>query len=366
MNQGNPFKFGSIVDDPFFTDRQNEIKEVRSVLTSSNHLILISPRRYGKSSLIYKVIGELNRPAILIDMQLITSVDDLAAQLLKKIYRVYPAERIRQFLKSFRIIPTLSLNPLTNSVEVSFQPSARSFVNLEDVLNLLEKLSTEKKRCIVVMDEFQEITRLDDNLDRQLRAVIQLHKNINYVFLGSQESMIRDLFEKKNSPFFHFGLLMMLTRIPYRDFKEYLVSNFSKQLKNAGDLADQILDFTKCHPYYTQHLSFMVWEKLNMNPDGGHPVADSIAGILQMHDLDYERLWGTFRNTDKKLLIGMADSELSPLSEGFIRKYNLGATSTVFSSLKRIMKNGHITKIENRYEIDDPFLRRWIITRRSR
>jgi AAA+ ATPase superfamily predicted ATPase len=208
--ENNPFKFGSIVDGPHFTNRTTEIGQVTSVLKSANHLVLISPRRYGKSSLVYKVLRDFDRPVIALDLQLTTSVEDLAAQLLKRVYRVFPAERIRQLVKNFRIIPTISMNPVTNAVDISFQPSVSAFPQLEDVLNTIEKLGNEKKRTIVVFDEFQEVARLDINLYRQLRSVMQQHKHINYVFLGSQESMIREIFENKKSPFYHFGFLMTL------------------------------------------------------------------------------------------------------------------------------------------------------------
>jgi len=364
MNR-NPFKFGSIVDDPYFTDRIDEIKQVTAVLNSSNHLILISPRRYGKSSLVYKVIRTMNRPVIKVDFQLITSIEDLASQLLKRIYRTYPSERIKQFIRHFRIIPTVSLNPATNEIDIAIQPSSADFPMLEDVLNMIEKLSTEKKRLIVVMDEFQEISRIDINLARQLRSVMQYHQHVNYLFMGSQESMIREIFEKKKSPFYHFGFLLTLSKINRNDFRIYLNDGFGLHKINAGMIADEILDFTKCHPYYTQQLAFSVWEILNSDPKTDNAVNQAINKIIQIHDIDYERLWGTFNNTDKKLLIGMSESGLTPLSEAFYRKYDIGAASTVFSSLKRIINNGHITKLENKYEIDDPFFRFWITERRN-
>jgi AAA+ ATPase superfamily predicted ATPase len=361
----NPFKFGSIVNDPYFTNRTAEIGQVTAVLNSSNHLILISPRRYGKSSLVYKVIQTLHRPVIAIDLQLITSVEDMASQLLKRIYRIYPAERIKQFIRNFRIIPTVSLNPVTNEVDIAIQPSSPDFPMLEDVLNLIEKLSSEKKRVIVVMDEFQEVGRLDTNLVRQLRSVVQHHQHVNYVFLGSQESMIREIFEKKKSPFYHFGFLLTLSKINRSDFRNYLESGLRLQREKSVAIADDILDFTKCHPYYTQQLAFSAWEILSDNPESENSARQAIDEIIQIHDMDYERLWGTFNNTDKKLLIGMSESGLTPLSEAFYRKYDMGSPSTVFSSLKRIMKNGYITKLEKKYEIDDPFFSRWIAERRN-
>lgn len=182
----NPFKFGSIVDDPYFTNRREEITRVKSVLNSPNHLTIISPRRFGKSSLIMKVAAQLDRPSILLDLQLVTSPSDMAAQILKRIYRIYPFEKIRQFVKNFRIIPSISINPVNNQVEVAFRPEDAHLPMLEDILDLLEKLSIERKKLMVIFDEFQEIKRIHPDLMHQLRSMLQHHKNINYVFLGSQ------------------------------------------------------------------------------------------------------------------------------------------------------------------------------------
>ena len=100
----NPFKFGTIVESQYFTNRAKELDQIISILNSDVHLIIMSPRRYGKSSLIIKAIKEINRPAIILDMQIVTSVLDFAEQLLKKIHNLFPYQKIKAFLKSFRII----------------------------------------------------------------------------------------------------------------------------------------------------------------------------------------------------------------------------------------------------------------------
>ena len=159
MKQTNPFKFGSVVDEPYFTNRVNELQQIIDLLQSQNHLILISPRRYGKTSLITKVLSQLGRPYIFLDLQLITDTTDFASQLLKRIYRIYPFERLKQLLKNFKILPSISLNPLNNEVEISFQPVDSPLPLLEDVFNLIDKLGSSGKRPILVLDEFQDIKR---------------------------------------------------------------------------------------------------------------------------------------------------------------------------------------------------------------
>ncbi len=146
---------------------------------------------------------------------------------------------------------------------------------------------------------------------------------------------------------------------------DYLVNGFRLKNVESVEIAETILDFTRCHPYYTQQLAFMVWEMIDRSSDSENYTEQAINEIIRMHDMDYERLWGTFNKTDKKLMIGISESGLTPLSEAFYRKYGLGAPSTVFSSLKRIMNSGYIIKLENKYEIDDPFFSRWIAGRRN-
>ena len=170
----NPFKFGSVVDEPFFTNRTVELAKIDAVLNSNNHLIMISPRRFGKTSLIKKAVKNSNRNVIFLDLQLINNVEDFAAQYLRRIYRVFPAEKIKQFIKNFRIIPTLLLNPVSNDMEISFQAKGSDLPLLEDVLNLLENISSPTQRTIVILDEFQDIMRFGNGIDRKLRSIMQL------------------------------------------------------------------------------------------------------------------------------------------------------------------------------------------------
>lgn len=362
----NPFKFGSIVEAPYFMNRVEETRKVKSILSSANHLIIISPRRYGKTSLINAAAKSLNRPYIILDLQLLTTQSDFASQLLKRIYRIYPAQKLKDLIKYFRIAPSITLNPISNAIDISYKTGTSEAANtaLEDVLNLIEKLGTGKTKPIIIFDEFQEIKRIGDNLDRFLRSVIQHHKNINYVFLGSQESLIREIFEKKKSPFYHFGYLLPLEKIPSNEFLLYLTNNFRDLTEENNSISEKILEITKCHPYYTQQLAFTVWELLFKENKIKHPVAIAVDELMRHHDIDYERLWNTINRTDMKILIGMSISESSPLSEEFSKQHETGATSTVFSSLKRLLQNGFIVKSSLRYEIDDPFFKEWIRVRR--
>jgi AAA+ ATPase superfamily predicted ATPase len=361
----NPFKFGTVVDGPYFTDREDEVAKISSYINGENHLILISPRRFGKTSLIRKVVNESDRNYIYLDLQLVLSAEDFASQLLKRIYRIYPVQKLKNFIKTFRLIPVVNLNPVTGEAEISFKPGSKELTPLEDVLNLIEKLPAGNKKIIIVLDEFQEIFRIASGLDRFLRSVMQNHKRINYIFMGSSESMIREIFEKKGSPFYRFGSLMTLGKIARDKFTLFLTGKFKKITGHYQELSEKILSITDSHPYYTQQLAFTVWEQFVRAGYSSEIVDIAANEIVRSHDNDYERLWNGLNRTDMIVLTGMSQTDISPLSDEFSRQFGTGAVSTVFSTLQRLVQGGLLIKEESVYRIDDPFFKRWIVFRRQ-
>lgn len=349
----NPFKFGSLVDTPYFTDRVKELKYIVQFLNSENHLILISPRRFGKSSLVRKAVIQTKRPYLWLNMQAVLNKEDFAAKLLKALLNQYKFEKLKYYLRNFRVVPSVNINPITEEVSVSFQPSTdNGMTAIEDVMAMLQKVSNSENKLIVVFDEFQSILEVDKNMDKQLRAIMQEQTGINYIFLGSQESMMTDIFENIKSPFYHFGMLMRLSKIPRNDFKQYLTERLETISANAEQIANDILDFTGCHPYYTQELAFAVWSNISLG-NTENVIQLSLNDIVATHDLDYERLWLNFNKTDKYVIVEICKGN-NPSQD---RKL---PTSTITSAIVRMMKKGYIFK-NVRYEMEDPFFKKWIL-----
>lgn len=350
----NPFKFGTVVEEEFFTDRQEELQYICRVMDSENHLALISPRRFGKSSLVLKAVKQLKRPYIMLNMQSITSTKDLSNRILESVLKLYPMKNLKVLLRNFRIVPTISTNPLNDNIVVSFNPFSKdnNDMILEDVLQLVNEVSTEKKRVVLIFDEFQEIKEIEKGLDKKLRGILQLQDKINCIFLGSQESMMQEIFNDKKSPFYHFGLIMQLKRIPENEFFQFLNERFSKITAQSENISLEILQVTHCHPYYTQQLAFQVWDAIQYQKIGNDVVNQAIGQLVQMHDLDFERFWINLNKTDRNTLMLLAQGK-SPMMQRDT------STSTSFSSLKRLTKNGYAIKTDT-YEIEDPFFQRWI------
>lgn len=350
----NPFKFGTVVEEEFFTDRQEELQYICRVMDSENHLALISPRRFGKSSLVLKAVKQLKRPYIMLNMQSITSTKDLSNRILEAVLKLYPMKNMKVLLRNFRIVPTISTNPMTNNFEVSFNPFSKdnNDMILEDVLQLVNEVSTDKKRVILIFDEFQEIKEIEKGLDKKLRGILQLQGKVNCIFLGSQESMMEEIFNDKKSPFYHFGLIMQLKRIPEDEFFQFLNERFSKITSQSESISHEILQVTHCHPYYTQQLAFQVWDAIQYQKIDDDVVSQAINQLVQMHDLDFERFWINLSMTDRNTLMLLAQGK-NPMMQREL------PPSTSFSSLKRLTKNGYAIKTDT-YEIEDPFFQRWI------
>ena len=351
----NPFKFGSIVENEFFTDRVKETAYICNFLNSRNHLVLISPRRFGKSSLVLKAVKQANRKYIRLNLQKVTSISDFAAKLLTEVYNAHPWEKLKQQVMKFRVIPTISNNQVTGAIEIGFQPTHDQRVLLEDVFSLIENAHTEKERLVVILDEFQEIRAISPILEKMLRAIMQEQKHVNYILLGSQESMMTDIFENVKSPFYHFGELMRLQKLPRDEFEEYLETRFNPVFhKQSKELANQVLDYTVCHPYYTQELASRRWQISVLTNVRSDIMQTAIREIVETHDLSYERIWLNFNRTDMWVL-----QRLAAQAELQIGEYR---TSTIYSALKRLQHSGHIIYTD-RYELEDPFFKAWILTK---
>ena len=166
--------------------------------------------------------------------------------------------------------------------------------------------------------------------------------------------MMTEIFERKKSPFYHFGKLMHLDKIPYDDFKKYISLRLPLDDESRlSAVVDELLSFTNLHPYYTQQLASQVWELMTYDGVVDNVVKLSIEQIVDAHDLDFERLWQNFNRMDRQILQRLS-KDANPFQNRQV------ATSTTYSGLKRLMKMGYVIKLKS-YEIEDPFFKKWIL-----
>lgn len=301
-------------------------------------------------------MGATGRPFLYVDVGQVLSVTDLASLLLQGFFSLFPRERFRDLVAGLRAWPTITFDIETNAFDVSFPAGANPDAVLEDVLSILEKKCDPERRLVVILDEFQEFLSLGAGLDGKLRAILQLQECVNYVFVGSRESAMTELFENMRSPFFHFGLMMRIAELPREEVVRRLAEHWAPATKEkAKELAEKILAVTNARPLYTRRLSEAVEEALRRKADD--PAAYALDLLLSRHDLDYERRWRSFNLTNRKVL--EAVSRGAPLHTVTERE------SMVYTAAGRLVKDGVLIRT-SRYEIEDPFFALWIRRQRQR
>ena len=220
----NPFNYLQFATGDQFYDRREVRKDLFSrFLSGQSNVVLYGPRRYGKSSLVAELVGDLEKagiPCVTLDVVKVPSIDMFVSAYATKVYRrlapvKFEFRKLGMFLKSLR--PKMSLGP-TGETGLSFEPSGATVgpEALTEVLDLPQKLLSGRGRAVVVFDEFQEVKDLlpNDGFERVMRSAIQSHRNVSYIFLGSRYHMLRRMFTDHNRPFYKSAVTILLGKPP--------------------------------------------------------------------------------------------------------------------------------------------------------
>ncbi|MCW4014899.1 MAG: ATP-binding protein [Candidatus Bathyarchaeota archaeon] len=371
----NPFKYGTIVTGKDFADRKDELKLLIQELTSGQNMILYSPRRYGKSSLMINVLEALKNNGILtayIDMYGCVFLSDLVDDLVEK--TVLPAygtlEKTSKFLRSAfsGIRPEFTVNS-DGSFKVSLKKEVASQGEkavLDKILDAPEQLAKAKgKPLVVVFDEFQEIVNLDgDVLENLMRSHFQHHEHVSYVFMGSKRHILEEIFEDANRPFYRFAKPFPLGKIPIKEFKQFITTKFEEtNIHIDSATIDLMLKFTDGHPYFTQQLCHELWNLAYENKTVKEvDVTKAIQELLRIHKDLFVKQWDTLTIHQKKLLVGLSWEErvTKIYASSFIEKYELISSSHVYRAMEPLLKDGTVEKIDDTYSLTDVFFKEWV------
>ena len=366
----SPFKFGQIVDSAFFTNRSEEIEMVGNHLLSGNHLIIISPRRYGKSSLIKQFITKNsdNQDVIhcLIDLFSVHSEEEFYETLAKKLI-VSSSSKFEEWIqnaKSFfkQLVPRISvgIDPL-NDFSVSFDIK-EVVKHKREVLNLAETIAIQKnKRIIVYLDEFQNIASFQNSLQFQktLRSEWQQNQNVSYCMFGSKRHMMSEIFNQSEKPFYRFGSLLFLDRVKTVHWVDYIVSKFDETGKSISiELATEIAESMKNHPHYVQQLAHFVWS-FSGEVVTSEVIDHSIEFMINSNSPLFVKMIEEISNTQINLLKAISDGERYLSASKTMQNYNLGTPRNVAKN-KSSLENKDIIEIgTNEIRFIDPLFEIW-------
>jgi AAA+ ATPase superfamily predicted ATPase len=365
-SSANPFSYTQTVTGKAFCNRQREQRELSGYLQSSQNVLLYSHRRHGKTSLIQRVFESLksSRPkidSILVNLYGTLTEKDFIEAVFKGLGQIESrTDRLMKmaggFLKSIRY----SYDPVTQSHTIFPDLGA---AELEPALDGLMKLLigySEKRRLVVAFDEFQEIAGYaQESFEKRLRAYIQTHDKIGYIFSGSQTHLLQRMFNDQDRAFYQQAQSYPLGRIEARDFVDWAVGLFAEQGRQIPDaVVMNVVRRCEHHPMYIQQFLYHLWDA----PQLDEAMVDQIElQILQRRRLEFINLWEALTLNQKKTLRLVALKEGHDLfSAASLQMVGLNRASQVTRAIEALLER-EIIKKNKRYHIQDILLKKWIL-----
>ncbi len=371
----NPFRYGALALDDAFTDREQETAELKADALNGQDVVLFAPRRYGKSSLLWRVSQELiTEGALVAHVNLMTTptVTQLAEKLARTIHEdiASPLFRAKERLRIFqglRIRPTVTVDPEDGSLSFSFDAGTRREdinATLERLLELPGQLAGERKRPVVlILDEFQEIIDIDASLPRLMRSVFQQQPEVAHFYLGSKRHMMEHIFSDENEPFWRSAKEIELGVIDPRPFGEYIRRQFKRTGRKVASAAiDAVLETTRGHPYATQELCYFLWQD---TPPGttatDAQVAEAVIKVLNSEHAHFSLVWEDASAHQRLLLRALAEEPGHPISADYRRRHALPGASSVQRALSALEKAELVGRRRGEAWISEPFLAQWVL-----
>ncbi len=374
----NPFVYGEVVPGDAFTDRELELSRLVGDLGAGQKVFLISPRRYGKSSLVRQALGALaRRGALTVEVTVSSYSSYLAflegyARALAAIEsrweraRTWLAEAITSTRPEIRYEPE-SAGPGRFAVAFPLAQTSRDINRLaNEIYALPGRLAAERKRTVVVaLDEFQAVEGFNGgSVEHALRAAAQHQRQVGYVFAGSEPSLMEKMIGPRR-PFYKAGPVMRLEKIPADVFAQFVESRFARSgIRAEPGLGAAIVDVAGHLPYDVQRLAHETWDDVRA-AGGRRATLDSLhathARLLAEQETMFEAIWQRLTLGQRAVLravVLQGGREL--LSADTRTRHRLGGPSSIQGSLAALMKQDLLLKEGPRHVVVDSLLREWV------
>lgn len=353
---GKAFVYGMSVGGDNFTDRIEETKRIKLDFENSINVILISPRRMGKTSLIKKVISEMDSPEIKVvymDIYDCRSEYDFYNRFAETMMKSTgnQLEQVMENIKRFlvRVSPKLSFSPEPNSeFSVSLGITPKDY-SPEEILDLPERIAKEQGiRIVVCIDEFQQIGEFADSLtvQKRLRGVWQHHQHVSYCFFGSKKHLMENIFQSRRMPFYQFGEMLHLKCIPTEYWVPFICSRFEKYGKKISEeYAARICHTVKNYSSYVQQLAWNVMAETEIEVNEESFTEGFNALLEQNSSLFIQQTEGltTYQLNFIRLLCNGIHSGFN--TQSVVELYSLGSKSNV-DRIKKCLIDRELITIE--------------------
>ena len=366
-----PFQYGTLATKENFVDRVEDRAQLKSFLSSHINVMLVSPRRWGKSSLVKVAMDELQEEDK--DVR-VCYIDAFSIGSEAEFYRTFASQVIacassnlekrihdaKKFLTG--VVPQVVIkDDVTNfmAFDVKFIPQEQEKM---DILRLPETLAQSKKiKIIVCIDEFQQLANLPEykNMEGKMRSAWQQQERVSYCLYGSKRHMMLDIFNNSNSPFYRFGQLLFLNKIPKEEWMPFIVNTFEKSGKYISDeFASRICDVTECHSWYLQQCCYFVWNA-SVNKVTEESFNYGLSQMINTNSPMFQNDTETLAASQIEMLRAIRDGVQQLSSSEARTKYHLGNPNTI-SKNKKILQNKDIVEMKSgKLVFVDPIYRLW-------
>jgi AAA+ ATPase superfamily predicted ATPase len=366
----NPFPTTTYHSASYFCDRQEETNRLISNIKSGNSTIIMAIRRIGKTGLIQHVLNQLPKgwKGIYLDILETENLNHFLNHLATAIMHAVPekssiGKKFFDFIKTMR--PVISFDALTGEPKASFEIKQSDVeTNINSVLHFLGK---QEFKIVIAIDEFQQIVNYPEkNTDAWLRTRIQQLKNVVFIFSGSQQHLMAELFASPKRPFFRSTQMLRLEKIEKDVYRDFIISMFRKYKKEISPvLAADILEWSNTHTYFVQHVCNRVFAATDKAVTAEIWKQQAFQ-ILKEQEVVFFAYRSMLTNPQWQLLKAIAHESkiFTPTSKKFISTYQLSTSATVLRSLKTLQDYELIyyefdTKGKKYYSVYDVFFQRW-------
>jgi len=367
----NPFVISGYHSPAYFCDREKEAEKIISALENDRNLTLISPRRMGKTGLIHHVFHQINlsnktTKCFYLDIFATQNLRDFtllfAKTILGKLDHFSEAvmKQVATFFNSCR--PVFTYNPITGQPQITLdiQPQ-NAEASLQEVFEYLKHSDT---RCYIAIDEFQQITEYPEKgVEALLRSYIQFLPNVKFIFAGSKKHLMDAIFSSANRPFYQSTQKIGLYPIPietYRTFATHIFRNAGREIEES--VFDKIYNMMLGHTWYIQYLLNQLYA-LEKRTVTFHDVEAIITNALEEENATYKTYCDLISRGQLRLLTSIAQEKkvLTPFENGFMKKHELSAPSSVRQALNALIdKNLVLSDEQNGYFVYDRFFSFWL------
>lgn len=367
-----PFIFGKIATEKNFTDREVETSNLIQSFTSLINTIIISPRRWGKSSLVNKAsklaMEQDSKLRIChIDLFNVRSEEHFYSLLAQKVIAATSSkwedaiENAKCFLS--HLVPKISIGTdPTNEISIDFDWEMEKH-NIDEVLDLAEKIAQKKGLKIVIcVDEFQNISEFTDPeyFQKKLRSHWQHHQRVAYCLYGSKRHMMMDVFTDSSKPFYKFGNLMFLNKIETPHLVEFFNNRFADTGKAINEDASKLIaELVDNHPYYAQQLAQQSWLRTK-DVCTVEIVQEAHAALVEQLSLLFVTITETLTTQQLNYLKALIAGEKAISSTEVMHRYKISSTTSISRSKASLVKNDILDNKAGEISFQDPIYAYWL------